>query len=271
MLAGEHAPVRPILLGVPLLLFAGDAFAWGLQTHLFYAQQLLFAVPLLDPALRRAALRFPRLVLAGACLPDLALAGGALGIPVFRRTHRWSSLRRLAAATCDEERAVAMGYASHLLTDVVAHNRFVPEHEERVVDVAQATHALCEWAMDDYLRGWVCAAPGDLLASECRTLAALVAPRWRCEQSLALRVIDWLAGADRLLRASRVPRLCRAVLRLFERRYAPRFEAYVRETSVLLAQVGPALDGLQPAGEPEPEDAGASWRAARLPLPQTLL
>lgn len=263
--------MKPLLLSLPLALFAGDALAWGLQTHLYFAQQLLFAVPLLDPELRRAALRFPRLVLAGACLPDLALAGAALGIPLFRRTHRWSSLRRLAAATCDEERAVALGYASHLLTDVVAHNRFVPEHEDRVLDVAHATHALCEWAMDDHLRGWVCVAPGELLGAERGRLAAIVALRWRCEEKLALRVIDWLAGADRLLRASRLPRLCRNVLRLFERHYAPRFEVYVRETSVLLAQVGPALDGLQPAGEPEPDNPGASWRAGKLPLAQTLL
>jgi len=263
--------MKPYLVLLPLLLFAGDALAWGLQTHLYFAQHLLFAVPLLDPELRRAALRFPRLVLAGACLPDLALAGGALRLPVFRRTHRWSSLRRLAAATCDEERAVAMGYASHLLTDVVAHNRFVPEHEDRVVDMAHATHALCEWAMDDYLRGWVCAAPGELLASQRGTLAAIIAPRWKCEEALALRVIDWLAGADRLLRASRLPRACRAVLRLIERRYLPRFEAYVRETSVLLGQVGPALDGVQPAGEPEPDNPGDSWRAGKRPLPQTLL
>jgi hypothetical protein len=256
---------------LPLLLFAGDALAWGLQTHLFFAQQLLFAVPLLDPELRHAALRFPRLVLAGACLPDLALAGGALGIPLFRRTHRWPSLRRLAAATCDEERAVALGYASHLLSDVVAHNRFVPEHEDRVLDVAHVTHALCEWAMDDYLRGWVCAAPSELLGAQRRALAAIIAPRWRCGEALALRVIDWLAGAERMLRASRLRRVCRGALRLFDRRYAPRFEAYVRETVVLLAHVGPALDGVQPAGEPEPENPGAAWRAAKLPLPQILV
>jgi hypothetical protein len=263
--------VASCLVALALLLFPGDALAWGLQTHVYFGQQVLLAAPLLDPELRSAALRFPRLVLAGACLPDLALAGAALGSRVFRHTHQWPSLRRLAAAACDEERAVALGYASHLLSDVVAHNRFVPEHEDRIVNVAHATHALCEWAMDDYLGGWVCVAPGELLAAERRTLGALVAQRWRCEEHIALRVIDWLAGADRLLRASRLPRLCRNVLRLFERRYAPRFEAYVRDTSALLAQVGPALDGVRPAGEPEPQDPGASWRAGKLPLSQTLL
>jgi len=250
-----------------LLLFAGDALAWGLQTHLYFAQHVLIAIPLLDPEVRRAALRLPRLVLAGACLPDLALAGGALGTRVFRRNHLWPSLRRLAAADCDEERAVPLGYASHLLSDVVAHNRFVPEHEHRVADVAHVTHALCEWAMDDYLKPWVCAVPGELLAAERRPLAQIVARRWRCGEPLALRVIDWLSGADRLLRAVRLPRACRALLRVSDRCLAPRFDAYVRETSTLLAQVGSVLAGSQPAADPEPAHPDAAWRAGKL-LPQ---
>lgn len=259
--------MQPFLLAVPLLLFAGDALAWGLQTHLFFAQHVLLAVPLLDPEVRRAALRFPRLLLAGACLPDLALAGGALGIRIFRRNHLWPALRRLAAADCDEERAVALGYASHLLSDVVAHNRFVPEHEHRVANVAHVTHALCEWAMDDYLKPWVCAMPGELLAAERKPLSQIVARRWRCAEPLALRVIDWLSGADRLLRTARLPRACRVLLRVADRCLAPRFDAYVRETSALLAQVGSVLAGSHPAADPEPANPGAAWRAGRL-LPQ---
>jgi Zinc dependent phospholipase C len=260
--------VRPALLAFALLAFAGDALAWGLQTHLFFAQHVLLALPLLDPELRRAALRFPRLVLGGACLPDLALAGAALGIRVFRRNHHWPSVHRLAAAQCDEERAVALGYASHLLSDVVAHNRFVPEHERRVADVAHVTHALCEWAMDDYLRPWVHAAPGELLAAERKPLAQIVARRWRCSEVLALRVIDWLSGADRLLRGARIPRLACGLLRFVDRRLAPRFDAYVRETSALLAQVGDVLAGCQPAAEPEPSRPDCAWRAGRALLPQ---
>jgi hypothetical protein len=260
--------VRPLLLAIPLLAFAGDALAWGLQTHLFFAQHVLLAAPLLDPDLRRAALRFPRLVLGGACLPDLALAGAALGVRVFRRNHHWPCAHRLAAAGCDEERAVALGYASHLVSDVVAHNRFVPEHERRVADVAHVTHALCEWAMDDYLRPWVHASPGELLAAERGTLAAIVGRRWRCGEALALRVIDWLSGADRMLRCARVPRLARGLLRLIDRRLAPRFDAYVRETSALLAQVGAVLEGARPAADPDPSRPLRPASAARTPLPQ---
>lgn len=73
--------MRPVRLGTLLVLttFAPDALAWGLQTHVFLAQWMLAALPLADPQFRAAALRLPRLVLAGACLPDLALAGRMLG------------------------------------------------------------------------------------------------------------------------------------------------------------------------------------------------
>lgn len=132
-------------------LFSPDALAWGLQTHVFLAQWALAAVPLGDLHVRAAVLRLPRLVLAGACLPDLALAGRMLGLTAFRRAHQWSALRRLAAACWDEERAIAVGYASHLLADVVAHNSFVPEHERRILD-HPACHACALRVGDGRLR-----------------------------------------------------------------------------------------------------------------------
>src|SRR6185503_18240443 len=113
---------------VLLALFPIDAHAWGLPTHLFFAHYALLALPFADPELRAAAARFPRLVLAGACLPDLALIGQMMGTPAFQRSHRWSMLRRIAAAPRDErERALALVYGTHLLADVIAHNIFVPE------------------------------------------------------------------------------------------------------------------------------------------------
>jgi hypothetical protein len=265
--------LRAALLGAPLLLFAGDALAWGLQTHLFFAQQALFLLPLADAEFRRAIARLPRLVLAGACLPDLALAGRMLGIPVFRSCHGWPMLRRFAAAASDEERAVALGYASHLLADIVAHNEFVPEHERRIAPVAHLTHALCEWAMDDYLRSAVFASPGDVLEAEQRALAEIAASRMRCDAALVRRALELLARADRALRRSRLPRLCRAVARRFDPLSAPRFEAYARETAVRLGQVWAALEGKLPDGEPEPRaPAAPAFRVrGRLSRPPSLV
>ena len=199
-----------------VLLFAPDAAAWGLQTHVFLAQWLLAAAPFADPQIRAAALRLPRLVLAGACLPDLALAGGMIGVRKFRRAHQWSTLHRLATTCWDEERAIAVGYASHLLADVVAHNRFVPEHERRIVDVPHVTHAICEWAMDEHLKKGLTIKPAELLRSEGPMVEQTVARTFGCSQALAGRTIRVLAGAERALRASPLPWLCRRVVDSFD-------------------------------------------------------
>jgi hypothetical protein len=42
-----------------------DANAWSLITH-FFAQPLLWEMPLLDPRLQRAIKNFPELVMSGA-------------------------------------------------------------------------------------------------------------------------------------------------------------------------------------------------------------
>ncbi len=263
-----------LLLAFALLLFSCDALAWGLQTHLFFAQQVAFATPLLDPAFRRAVLRLPRLVLAGACLPDLSLAGRALGTPTFQRSHLWATLRRFSAVTCDEERAVAAGYASHLLADVVAHNQFVPEHESRIGKLDYVTHALSEWAMDEHVRDAVFAGAGDILDAERATLAAIVARQMRCDEATARCAIAFLASADQLLRRLPVPRLCRRLVRRFDHLMAPRFEAYLRATTAQFAQIGAVLEGAMPCAEAEPAApsgvAAGYWGAGKLLPPRSL-
>jgi Zinc dependent phospholipase C len=239
------------------LLFAPDAAAWGLQTHVFLAQWLLAAAPFADPQIRAAALRFPRLVLAGACLPDLALAGGMIGLRTFRRAHQWSTLRRLAAACWDEERAIAVGYASHLLADVVAHNRFVPEHERRIVDVPHLTHAICEWAMDEHLRPGLRVQPAALLRAELDSVAPAVARTFGCSEALAGRTIRVLAGAERALRLSPLPRLCRRVVDFFDLEVVPRFDAYIGDASALVRRIEAVLHGEVPRWQPEPEGKAA--------------
>ena len=124
---------------IPLLLYSSNALAWGLYTHVYFAQQLLWAVPLADTRFRRAVRAFPGWVMAGACLPDLSLTGQHAGTHDFKQTHQWDTARRLLEqASCDEERAIALGFASHLLVDIIAHNHFVPAHEKIVVERADA-------------------------------------------------------------------------------------------------------------------------------------
>lgn len=267
--------IRFLLLAVPLAAFASDALAWGLQTHVFFSQGLLLALPFADPQLRAAVLRFPRLLLAGACLPDLALLGGALRTPVFRGTHAWQMLRRLTGSVrCDEDLAITCGYASHLLADVVAHHCFVPEHEQRIADVPHVTHAFAEWAMDEYVRAQAFAAPADLLDAERPALADFVGRVARCAAPEAARAIDLLSRGDRLLRGAGLPRICRRIGRRLDRAIAPRFDAYLRETTQRLRGIGRLLDGAEPAWDAEGAAGPAKVsvrRTGRLDLPPSLV
>ncbi len=236
--------LRAALYLLALGLFPLDAHAWGLTTHLYFAHYALLALPFADPELRAAAARFPRLVLAGACLPDLPMIGQFTGTPAFQRSHRWSTLRRIAAAPRDErERALALGYGTHLLADVIAHNIFVPEHEARLMRVAYIGHAISEWAMDEHLRSRAPATPGEVLDTEPRLLSEFVARAFRCDEPLAARGIDQLRRANGLLGASPLPRLCRRIVRLYERRLEQRFDSYVRRTTKALHSVERALAG----------------------------
>jgi len=260
------APVF-VLCGLALACFPGDAHAWGLQSHVFFAHYALLFTPLADRELRAAARRLPGMVLAGACLPDLALAGVALGTPAFRRAHRWSTLARMAAAPRDDaERALALGYGSHLLADVIAHNLFVPEHEARLVRLRHVTHALAEWAMDDHLAARAPARPSDVLALDQEALIAFIARGFRCGEPLAARALRLLRRADGVLRSTPAPRACRAVVRLFDRRLGPRFDAYIRRTTGALQSVEAALAGRfvdWKSSDPEGKagDRGADRRA----------
>ena len=236
--------MRLLLLAIPLALFSADALAWGLETHVFFAQWLLAALPLADRELRAAALRFPQLVLAGACLPDLALAGKVLGTPAFRRAHNWATLRRAAAAPPDDEsRAIAIGYASHLVADIVAHNVFVPEHERRIARVPHVTHAIAEFAMDHQIRGALTLSPSAALCAERATLIDFATRLFPCDAQLAARGLDFLARADGLLRASALPRLCRRVVEGCYRDSTYRFGLYLQAVRARLAAVEAALAG----------------------------
>ncbi|MGQ0653385.1 MAG: zinc dependent phospholipase C family protein [Betaproteobacteria bacterium] len=255
-----------IALALAAFAFSDDALAWGLQTHVYLAQYALAAALLSAPALQRAVARFPHLVLTGACLPDLALVGRMLGLRAFLPAHQWAIVRRLAAATTEEERALAVGYASHLLADIVAHNAFVPDHEERIADLPHATHALCEWAMDHHIREARPAAPAELLRAEAALAARAVSRAFGCEPALARRALSLLAHGESALRASPLPRWSAAIARLYDAHLAPRFDAYLRDAKHQLAGLEPLLDGLAPghAAEPEPHEIAEAKRERQL-------
>ncbi len=238
---------------LPLLLWSADANAWGLYTHVYFAQLLLWAVPLSDPHYRRAIRSFPRLVLAGACLPDLALLSERPWGEPFSTTHRWQRARRLLDdAQSDEEYAIAAGFVSHLLVDVIAHNHFVPAHEKMWGNVPVLTHAACEWAMDMHIRGQLFFEPGDLMVAHRKELADYVARHFDCPHGVARRGVGVLAGAENLLRASRLSHLCYHGARALDAGLQRRFNYYLSETGARLAHIDRILAGEMPGWDANP-------------------
>lgn len=280
MIAPMPKAVRILLYTIPLLLASGDALAWGLHTHVYFAQLLIWAVPLLDPALRRAVLRHPRLAMAGACMPDLALVGPHLQSDAFGQSHRWPTAHDLLATAGDEaEQAIAVGYASHLLVDVIAHNHFVPAHEKLLADIPWLTHVAVEWAMDAHVARHAFAQPAELLLDSELHVSDFAARHFGCPGRLALKAVRVLAKADHALRRSRIPQACYRLLRL-DRTLGQRFDAYIDATAGRLAQLNRVLNREAPAWEAElscPVTKRARLRPftrtdlrALLPLPQDL-
>jgi hypothetical protein len=59
-------------------------------------------MPLLDPRLQAAIKKFPELVMAGACLPDLAIISHR-----FRHTHLWENAQQLMLSAKTEEETLS--------------------------------------------------------------------------------------------------------------------------------------------------------------------
>ncbi len=250
-MAAMSKAARRFLYALPLLLASGDALAWGLHTHVYFAQLLVWVIPLLGPAWRLAVQRHPRLAMAGACLPDLALVGPRLRSDAFDSSHRWHTAHGLLMRADDAaEQAIAVGYASHLLVDVIAHNHFVPAHEKLLADIPWVTHVAVEWAMDAHVARHVFLHPADVLLDGEQRLSDFAARHFGCSSRLALRAVRLLAKADRALRRSRLPQACYRLLRL-DCTLAQRFDAYIHATAARLVQLNRVLNREAPAWEAE--------------------
>ncbi|MBU1395492.1 MAG: zinc dependent phospholipase C family protein [Gammaproteobacteria bacterium] len=279
--AASINPNRTALLwSVPVVLFAGDALAWGLITHVYFAQLLVWAVPLLDPALRRAVRRYPQRLMAGACLPDLALVGSTARTRAFDTSHRWDTAHALLEAAHDDEtRACAVGAMSHLWVDIIAHNHFVPAHEHLWWNVPMLTHAASEWAMDRHIARHLFRPPAALLGAD-DWLVDYVACNFGCTPAASRRAIKQLAGAESTLRHSRLPNVLHGMGRLFDRKLPARFDYYIQEVTTRLPQINRVFAGEAPAWLADCPPVAVSRKriaahapelvACRMPLPGDL-
>jgi hypothetical protein len=131
--------------------------------------------------------------------------------------------------------------------------------------------------MDQHLRAHVPADPHEILAAEHAAAAGFAARAFRCDEALAGRAVRLLGRADGALRASRLPALCRIIVRCIDRRIAPRFDAYVARATDALSGIERALgggfvdwEGSDPEGHAGDQraDGGAGQDIARIVQPE---
>jgi Zinc dependent phospholipase C len=260
----------PLLYCIPLSVFAIDANAWGLYTHIYFAQWLLMATPLLDPKLQQVVKKLPTLVMAGACLPDLAIISKS-----FNTTHQWQKAEwMMTNANTDEELAIAIGYTSHLFVDVVAHNHFVPAFEakwKRIpwLNKSVITHIASEWAMDAHIAKHIDYTPNQLIRKHVHQLSAFVAPCFSSPNSSlspaqATTHLRRLAWADYALRRSFLSQGVLLVARLKDKRLMTSLEYYISKTKYALTHFDQSVKGNRPQWEPELNHLSATemvlWR-----------
>lgn len=245
---------------LPVMVYSNDVYAWGLMTHLYFAQSLIWAMPLLDKRLQNAIKRFPELLMAGACLPDLAIISNR-----FRFTHLWENAHHLLQiAQTDEEFAIAAGYASHLYIDVIAHHHFVPAHEAMWSKNTIATHIASEWAMDAYLSPLMDTTPGKLLNKHRTIISKFISPHFRCTERATNVALKKLAYGDNLLRLLKLPHMIYKLMHVLDKNMQINFMYYIAKTQVIMKDVGEVFSGNKPAFEPEQKNISVeqlnAWR-----------
>jgi hypothetical protein len=255
-----------LLWAVPISFYALDANAWGLYTHIYFSQYLLLIAPLLgdkalQPKILQAVTKFPKLVLAGACLPDLAIISKA-----FNTTHQWRiSEQMLAAANTEQEIAIAVGYASHLYVDVIAHNHFVPAHEAKWDNKNILTHIASEWAMDAYVSKQLNYNPHLLIRQHLTELTAFVAPIFKLPNKTTETNLKRLAFWDQLLRRTKISPMILWVLKRNDAELIKNLNYYLAKTEHALSHFHHTLHGKRPNWEPELHnlsmDEWIAWRA----------
>lgn len=249
---------------IPFFIYSADANAWGLVTHLYFAHSLLWAMPALDPRLRKAVENFPDLVMAGACLPDLAVVSKH-----FSSTHNWQHAHNmLARAENEEELAIAIGYASHLYVDVIAHNHFVPAHEEMWTDNGMLAHIASEWAMDAHLAPLLHTSPSKLINNHRRILSSFICDEFGCSKAMSNQALQRLQFWDNVLRTVKLPHAIYLSIRVIDKRVFKHFVYYIAKTQTAINDIGIVLTGEKPAWKAEllhlNDSQLSAWRLACL-------
>lgn len=224
------------------LCLPNDAFAWGLYSHVAYTHSLLAALPLLPAPLMRVMQRYPQWVMTGACLPDLAVVSRS-----FSHSHGWGIGQQLMHAKEDSALAMGIGYNIHLLTDVVAHQHFVPSFEAKWQHESLLTHATAEWAMDAHLYQPDLPMPAQLLSTHRNEIVETLSASLALPKDRLNTAVKRLALADSALRFSRIPQGLYRRYKSIDNEFETKLNYYQTQVSLALHELPTLLKGEFPS------------------------
>lgn len=154
-----------LLLGI-LLLTPNAAYAWGPATHLQLGVEVLKNAYFLKEALRGLLLQNAYSYLYGCIAADIIFAKGLAKL--HEHSHSWGvGLGILTEASTPSQQAFAYGYLSHLASDIVAHNHFVPECMIKTYSTRTLRHLYWEVRFDTAVKTEYWALAKEVASSPC--------------------------------------------------------------------------------------------------------
>lgn len=142
--------VYPILTALLVVLWPSDAFAWGPGTHLETAVELLKDISAFSPVVIPLMKKYRDQFIYGMVSADLLVGKKLAG--ALHHCHNWRIGNQvLKGCRSDKEKASAYGYLTHLASDIVAHNYYVPYMIISSFDAKMKNHTYWELRFDNHV------------------------------------------------------------------------------------------------------------------------
>ncbi|MCK4846446.1 MAG: zinc dependent phospholipase C family protein [Deltaproteobacteria bacterium] len=130
-----------------ILILPKEASAWGPATHLDLGSALIKDLALVSPVIAALIKKYASDFLYGNISADIVVAKNLTH--ELKHCHNWSfGFKLLERAESESQRAFAYGYLSHLASDTVAHNNFIPEMMVRAYNSPIRKHIYWEMRFD---------------------------------------------------------------------------------------------------------------------------
>jgi len=146
--------MKKCLILIFILLYpSAHAHPWGPVTHTYLAAAGEDSLPD-DSGLKEFLFAYEEDYIYGCVAPDIYVSQyfDDEGYRKHKELHSWdTAFLLLKLADTDDEKAFAVGYFVHLISDSVAHNRYVPKQGVALGMTMKESHAVIESSVDDQM------------------------------------------------------------------------------------------------------------------------